>query len=131
MTETMYDKGLRIRKEVLGEEYVDNSLRNADSFNVDFQKLVTEYCWGAAWGREGLSRRDRSLINLAMLSALNRGHEFKIHFRGALNNGCSVDEIREVLLQVAIYAGVPAAMEGFRLGREVLKQQGIEVPSAQ
>ncbi len=128
MASETYETGLKIRKEVLGEEYVSKALDNADSFNREFQNLVTEYCWGASWGGEALSRKQRSLNNLCMLSALNRGHEFKIHFRGALKNGCTLDEIRETLMQVAIYAGVPAGVEAFRLAREVINEDGISVP---
>jgi len=128
MASDTYDTGLKIRKEVLGEEYVNKALDSADSFNRGFQNLVTEYCWGASWGGEALSRKQRSLNNLCMLSALNRGHEFKIHFRGALKNGCTLDEIRETLMQVAIYCGVPAGVEAFRLAREVINEDGISVP---
>lgn len=128
MTETLFDTGLKIRKEVLGEDYVDKALKNADSFNADFQKLTTEFCWGAAWSGTALTRKQRSLNNLCMLAALNRGHEFKIHFRGALRNGCTVDEIRETLVQISIYCGIPAGMEAFRIGREVLREEGVEIP---
>lgn len=127
MASETYETGLKIRKEVLGEEYVNKAMDNADSFNREFQSLVTEYCWGASWGGEALTRKQRSLNNLCMLSALNRGHEFKIHFRGALKNGCTLDEIRETLMQVAIYAGVPAGVEAFRLAREVINEDGISV----
>ena len=116
-----YEKGLAIRKEVLGASYVERSLASADDFNADFQKILTEYCWGANWGREGaLSRRDRSLMNIVLLGALNRGEEFKLHIRGALNNGCTVEEIREALLHCAVYAGVPAAIDAFRAAQEVI-----------
>jgi 4-carboxymuconolactone decarboxylase len=128
MTNATYETGLEIRKEVLGEDYVNKALDSADSFNCEFQNLVTEYCWGASWGGEALSRRQRSLNNLCMLSALNRGHEFKIHFRGALKNGCTLDEIRETLIQVAIYCGIPAGVEAFRLAREVINEDGISIP---
>ena len=117
-----YKKGLKIRRAVLGRKYVDNSLKAADDFNRPFQDLVTEYCWGAVWGRAGLSRKTRSLINLAMLTALNRPHEVKLHIRGALTNGVSKDEIREVLLQTAIYCGVPASLDSFRVAREVFAE---------
>ena len=117
-----YKKGLKIRRAVLGRKYVDNSLKAADDFNRPFQNLVTEYCWGAVWGRAGLSRKTRSLINLAMLTALNRPHEVKLHIRGALTNGVSKDEIREVLLQTAIYCGVPASLDSFRVAREVFAE---------
>jgi 4-carboxymuconolactone decarboxylase len=115
-----YEIGLRIRKEVLGDEYVERALAGSDDFNRDFQELVTEYCWGGAWGRGVLSKKQRSLNNLCMLSALNRSHEFKSHVRGALRNGCSLDEIRETLMQVAIYCGIPAGVEAFRLARDSL-----------
>jgi 4-carboxymuconolactone decarboxylase len=122
MTEERYEAGLRIRREVLGAEYVDKSIAMSDDFNRPLQELVTEYCWGAVWSRSGLSRKMRSLINLAMLTALNRPHEVKLHLKGALNNGCSKEEIMEVLLQSAIYCGVPAAIDSFRLAREVFNE---------
>lgn len=127
MSDDTYEKGLAIRKEVLGEAYVNASLAKADDFNADFQRLVTEYCWGAGWGREGaLSRRDRSLMNIVLLGALNRGEEFKLHLRGALRNGCTREEIREALIHLAIYAGIPAGVEGFRLARQVLAEVDAE-----
>lgn len=122
MTSETYETGLRIRKEVLGAEYVEASLDAADDFNRAFQELVTEYCWGAGWGRDALSRRDKSLLNLVMLGALNRSAEFKLHLKGALTNGCSRDEIRDTLFQLAIYAGIPAGVEAFRLAREVFAE---------
>ena len=125
MSEDLFSIGQQIRRKVLGDEYVDNALKGADDFNRDFQKLVTEYCWGASWGREGLSHKQRSLNNLCLLSALNRPTEFELHFRGALRNGCTVDELRETLIQIAIYAGVPAGVEAFRVARKVLKEEGI------
>jgi 4-carboxymuconolactone decarboxylase len=122
MDKDMYDKGLGIRRAVLGDAYVDRALANANEFNKPLQELVTQYCWGEVWGREGLSKRDRSLLNLGMISILNRSHELKAHVRGALNNGLSKDEIREVLLQVAIYAGVPAAVDSFRTANEAFAE---------
>ncbi len=122
MTQERYETGLRIRREVLGAEYVNKSISMSDDFNRPLQELVTEYCWGAVWSRPGLSRKMRSLINLAMLTALNRPHEVKLHLKGALNNGCSKEEIMEVLLQTAIYCGVPAAVDSFRLAREVFNE---------
>lgn len=122
MSKETYEKGLAVRKEVLGAEYVARQLATADDFNKPLQDLLTEYCWGSVWGRPQLPRKTRSLINLAMLSALNRPIEFKTHVRGALKNGCTRDEIREVLLQVAIYCGAPAGVEAFRLAREVLAE---------
>ncbi|MBS1885868.1 MAG: carboxymuconolactone decarboxylase family protein [Actinobacteria bacterium] len=130
MSEELYEAGLAIRREVVGAEYVDAALANADDFSRDFQHLVTEYCWGAGWSRDGLSRRDRSLLNLAMLGALNRPAEFKLHLRGALRNGCTKDEIRETLMQLAIYAGIPAGVEAFRLAREVFDAVEAEEPAS-
>ena len=120
MSDEMYERGLAIRKSVIGAEYVDKALANADDFSMPLQRLVTEYCWGAVWGREELPKKTRSMLNLAMLSVLNRPTEFKTHVAGALRNGVSKVEIREVLLQVGIYAGVPAAVEAFRLAREAM-----------
>ena len=122
MTDDVYETGLAIRREVVGREYVDRSLAEADDFTRPLQELVTKYCWGEVWSRPGLERRDRSLINLAMIAALNRPHELKLHVRGALNNGVSRDEIREVLLQVAIYCGMPAALDSFRVAKEVFRE---------
>lgn len=119
MDKQTFDKGLEIRKSVLGAEFVENSFKAADDFNMPLQELVTEYCWGAVWGREGLTKKTRSMLNLAMISCLNRPHELKLHVAGALKNGVTRDEIREVFLQVAIYAGVPAAVDSFRTAREV------------
>ncbi|HET7825786.1 MAG TPA: 4-carboxymuconolactone decarboxylase [Anaeromyxobacter sp.] len=123
MDKKTFDKGLEIRRAVLGSDYVDKAIANADDFNRPLQELVTQYCWGEIWGREELDRRTRSLINLAMISALNRPHELKIHVRGALRNGVTKTEIREVLLQVAIYAGVPAAVDSFRVAREAFADE--------
>lgn len=117
-----FDKGLAIRRAVLGDEYVDNAMKMADDFNKPMQELTTEYCWGYVWGREGLDRKTRSMLNLAMISVLNRPHELKIHVAGALRNGVTRDEIREIFMQVAIYAGVPAGVDSFRIAREVFAQ---------
>ena len=122
MDKAMYDRGLAIRTAVLGKDYVDAAIKGADDFNKPMQDLVTEYCWGAVWGREGLPRKTRSMLNLAMISILNRPHELRAHIRGALTNGVTKAEIAEVFLQVAIYAGVPAAIDSFRLAREVFKE---------
>jgi len=124
MNKELFDKGLKTRREVLGPEYVDNAIKNADEFNQDMQELVTQYCWGDVWNRPGLDRRTRSFLNLAMLCALNRPHELKLHVRGAINNGLTKDEIKEVFLQVAIYCGVPAAIDGFRVAKETFKELG-------
>jgi 4-carboxymuconolactone decarboxylase len=121
-----YAAGTAIRREVLGDAYVDRALAGADEFGRPLQELVTEYCWGAVWGRPGLDRRTRSLVNLGMLAALDRPHELRVHLRGALNNGCTEDEIREVLLQVAIYCGVPAGVDAFRTARDVLAEAAAE-----
>ena len=127
MATDRYETGLNIRKEVLGEEYVDAASAKADDFNRDFQEMVTEYCWGGSWGRGVLTKQQRSMLNLGMLAALNRPHEFKLHFLGALTNGVSLKEIREVLIQIAVYCGVPAGVEAFRIAREVFKEEGIDV----
>ena len=127
MSSERYETGLKIRKEVLGDEYVEAALAGADDFNRDFQDIVTEYCWGGTWGRGILSKKQRSLNNLCILSALNRPHEFKTHFRAALGNGCTLDELKETLIQVAIYCGIPAGVDAFRNAREVLKEEGISV----
>jgi 4-carboxymuconolactone decarboxylase len=125
MDQERFNKGLATRREVLGAEHVDKSIASADDFNRPMQELVTEYCWHEIWNRPGLDRRTRSIINLAMLTALNRPHEIKLHVVGALNNGLSKAEISEVFLQTAIYCGVPAAIDSFRVAREVFKERGI------
>ena len=122
MDKATFDRGLEIRKSVLGAEYVENSLKSADSFNRPMQELTTEYCWGYVWGREGLPKKTRSMLNLAMISALNRPHELRIHVAGALRNGVTRDEIREIFMQVAIYCGVPAGVDSFRTAREVFAE---------
>lgn len=122
MDQALYEAGLAARKEVLGERYVDNAINNADDFNRDFQALVTEYCWGVCWGNDVLSRKQRSLLNLGMLAALGRSHEFELHFKGALRNGCTREELRETLTQITIYCGVPAGVESFRIARRVLAE---------
>jgi 4-carboxymuconolactone decarboxylase len=118
----LFETGLAIRKAVLGAGWVEKSLAEADEFNMPLQRLVTEYCWGAVWGREELPRKTRSMLNIAMLCALNRPHELRMHVAGALRNGVSRAEIREVLLQAAIYCGVPAAVDGFRVAREAIAE---------
>lgn len=117
MNEALFKKGLATRREVLGASYVDTALANADPFNLPMQELVTQYCWGDIWNRPGLDRRTRSLLNLGMLTTLNRPHELKLHVKGALTNGVTRDEICEVFLQAAIYAGVPAAIDSFRIAK--------------
>jgi len=121
----LFDKGLKVRREVLGSEYVDNAIKNADDFSRTLQEFVTEYCWGELWNRPGLDRKSRSMLNLAMLAALNRPHEIKLHIRGAINNGMTKDEIKEVFLQVGVYCGVPAAVDAFRNAREVFAEMKI------
>ena len=122
MDKKTYDRGLEIRTAVLGEEYVANALKNADEFNMPMQELATEYCWGYVWGRPGLDKRTRSFLNLGMIAALNRPHELKIHVQGALRNGLTRQEIMEVFLQVAIYCGVPAGVDSFRIAREAFAE---------
>jgi 4-carboxymuconolactone decarboxylase len=122
MGNPVFEKGMEIRKSVLGKEFVEKSFASADDFNKPMQELTTEYCWGAVWGREGLPKKTRSMLNLAMLSALNRPHELKMHIKGALTNGVTKDEIREVLLQVAIYCGIPAGVDSFRMARETFAE---------
>jgi 4-carboxymuconolactone decarboxylase len=124
MPSELFEKGLKVRKEVLGEKYVEAAFANADDFTRPMQEYATEACWGAIWGREGLDRRTRSIINLSMISALNRPHELKLHVKAALTNGLTRDEIREILLQIACYCGVPAGMDSFRIAREAFKEVG-------
>ena len=125
MNRDIFEKGLKVRREVLGAEHVDASLENADEFSMPIQEFVTEYCWGEIWNRPGLERRTRSLLNLAMITALNRPQELKLHVRGAINNGVTREEIAEVFLQTAVYCGVPAAIGSFRVAREVFEEMGI------
>ncbi|MCS3728377.1 carboxymuconolactone decarboxylase family protein [Bradyrhizobium betae] len=122
MDKKMHDKGLEVRRAVLGEAYVNNALKNVDDFNRPFQEMLNEYCWGTVWGREELPRKTRSMLNVAMIAILNRQHEFRAHLKGALTNGVSRDEIREILMQVAIYGGMPAAVDSFRIAREVFAE---------
>ena len=124
MQSETYKAGLAVRRQVLGEQYVDESLANADDFTRPLQEHITQVAWGDIWNRPGLDRRTRSLLNLAMLTALNRPHELRLHVKGALRNGVTRDEIREVFMQTAIYCGVPAAMDSFRVAREVFKEAG-------
>lgn len=123
MKTDLLNEGLKVRKEVLGESYVEDALNNADDFNRDFQLLVSEYCWGVCWTDENLSRRERSILNLGMIAALGKNHEFELHFRGALRNGLSHDELKSVLTQIAVYCGIPAGVECFRIARKVLAEQ--------
>jgi len=122
MPSEIYERGLALRKEVLGAEYVERSFANADAFSTAIQELSTEYCWGTIWSRDGLSRRDRSLLNIGMISALNRPHELKLHVKAALSNGLTRDEIKEAILQVAVYCGIPAGLDSTRLAREAFAE---------
>jgi len=122
MSDDLFETGLEIRRAVLGSDYVDGAIAAADDFNRPMQELVTEYCWGKIWGRPGLDRRTRSFLNLAMITALNRPHELKLHVKGAIRNGVSKAEIAEVFLQAAVYCGVPAAIDSFRVAREAFKE---------
>jgi 4-carboxymuconolactone decarboxylase len=124
-----YVRGLETRRKVLGDEHVDRSLRDATDFTSPAQAFVTEFCWGDVWTRPGLDRRTRSLINLAMLTALNRKHEFRVHVRGAINNGCTAEEIQETLLQTIVYCGAPAGLEAFREAQAVLDELAAEAPA--
>ena len=123
--EQLYEKGMKVRRQVLGDAYVDKASANVDDFNREFQRLVTQYCWGEVWTRSVLTNKQRSLNNLCMIAALNRAAEFELHVRGALRNGCTPEEIRDTLLQVAIYAGIPAGVEAFRIARKVLQEEGV------
>ncbi len=122
MDKSTYNKGRAVRAAVLGEEYVAAAERNADDFSRPLQELLTEYCWGAVWGRDGLPLKTRSMLNLAMIAVLNRPHELRTHLRGALTNGVTRDEIAEIFLQVGVYAGAPAAVDGFRIARETFAE---------
>lgn len=122
MASELFEKGLKIRKEVLGAEYVEKSLKGASEFSMDMQTFSTEVAWGSIWSRPGLDRKTRSLLNIAMLTILNRQHELKLHVKASFTNGVTKDEIKEVMLQVAAYAGVPAGLEGFRLAGEAFAE---------
>jgi len=122
--QALFDAGLETRREVLGADYVDGSIAKANDFTMAFQRITTEWCWGYAWNRPGLDRKTRSLLNLAMLTALNRSAEVRLHVRGALNNGVTVDEIKETLLHATVYCGIPAGLDAFKAANEVLVEQG-------
>jgi len=125
MSETeMFKQGLEVRRAVLGADYVDGSLAKADDFMMAFQRITTEWCWGYAWTRPGLDRKARSMLNLAMLTALNRPAEIKLHVKGALANGVSVEEIKEILLHATVYCGIPAGLDAFKAAHEVLLKEG-------
>ena len=124
MSDKLFENGLELRRQVLGAEYVDNSLNNSTDFMMAFQEITTKWCWGYTWGRDGLDKRTRSIINLAMLTALNRPAEIRMHTRGALVNGVSVEEIKEVLVQATVYCGIPAGLDAFKIANQVLLEEG-------
>ncbi len=125
MNKELYEQGLKVRRAVVGDAYVDAALRNADDFSLPMQELVTQYCWGDVWSRPGLDRRQRSLLNLGMIAALNRNEELATHVRGAINNGMTKEEICEAFLQVSVYCGMPAGLTSFKVARQVFKEMGI------
>lgn len=125
MNQELFDKGMEVRRAVVGDAYVDRSMKNADDFSMPMQELVTQFCWGEVWTRPGLDRRSRSILNLGMIAALNRPEELAIHVRGAIHNGVTKDEIRECFLQVAVYCGMPAGLGSFKVAREVFKEMGV------
>jgi 4-carboxymuconolactone decarboxylase len=130
MTDDLWDKGLKIRREVLGDAHVDRSLAAADDFGMPLQEYLTRYAWGDIWSRSGLERRDRSILNLGMLIALGRQDELKLHLRGALTNGLTREEVRECLLQTVVYCGAPAALDAFRTARDVFSASSTSPPSS-
>jgi 4-carboxymuconolactone decarboxylase len=129
MSDDLFEKGLEARRAVLGKDYVDGSLARADDFMMAFQRITTEMCWGYAWTRPGLERKTRSIINLAMLTALGKPAELKLHVKGALTNGVSVEEIKEILLHATVYCGIPAGLEAFKAAHEVLVAEGAIKPA--
>lgn len=125
MDRELFEKGLAKRKATLGDEYVEKSLNSADDFNLPFQEAMTQWCWGFGWGDEAIDAKTRSLMNLTMIAALGKMHEWELHLNGALNNGVSKEEIRAAIHAVAIYCGVPQGVECFRIAREVLEERGL------
>jgi 4-carboxymuconolactone decarboxylase len=127
----LFDKGLQVRRDVLGAEYVDASMATADDFMMAFQNMTTEWCWGYAWSREGLERKTRSMLNLAILTALGKPAELRLHVKGALTNGVTAEEIKEILLHATVYCGIPAGLEAFKAAHEALLAEGAlaEAPS--
>jgi 4-carboxymuconolactone decarboxylase len=123
MDPKLLEKGLAARRSVLGDEYVDRAMKNADEFNMPFQQIVSEYCWGLCWTDETVSRRERSILNLGMIAALGKMQEFETHFRGALKNGLTPEELRSILVQIAVYCGIPVGMECFRAAKKVLDER--------
>jgi len=126
MNKKLLDDGLKVRREVLGDAYVDRSMKNADAFNKPFQEVVSEYCWGLCWSDETLTRRERSILNLGMIAALGKMQEFELHFRGALRNGLTRDELRAVLMQIAVYCGIPVGVDCFRAAKKVLSEEDAQ-----
>jgi len=126
MDKKLLDDGLKVRREVLGDAYVDRSMKNADAFNKPFQEVVSEYCWGMCWSDETLTRRERSILNLGMIAALGKMQEFELHFRGALRNGLTRDELRAVLMQIAVYCGIPVGVDCFRAAKKVLSEEDAQ-----
>ena len=122
MDKKLMEEGLKVRKEVVGADYVERSMKNADPFNQRFQEIVSEYCWGVVWTDKTLSRRERSILNLGMIAALGKMHEFELHFRGALRNGLTEDDLRAVLTQIAVYCGIPVGVDCFRTAKQVLSE---------
>ena len=122
MSSEMFEKGIAKRRKVLGNEYVDKALASADEFGADLQKLIAEYAWGEVWNKESLTDKERSMVNLGMIAALNRPHELKLHIKGALNNGLTKDQIRDIFLQVTVYCGAPAGIDSMRLARETFAE---------
>ena len=122
MDKKLMDAGLAARRSVLGDEYVDRAMKNADDFNKPFQEIVSEYCWGLCWTDETLSRRERSILNLGMIAALGKKEEFELHFRGALRNGLTPEELRSVLIQIAVYCGIPVGVDCFRHAKPIITE---------
>jgi 4-carboxymuconolactone decarboxylase len=120
MDKKLMDAGVKVRREVLGDEYVDRAMKNADDFNKPFQEIVSEYCWGLAWADETLSRRERSILNLGMIAALGKMQEFELHLRGAIRNGLTRDELRAVLIHISVYCGIPVGVDCFRAAKQVI-----------
>lgn len=129
MSDDRFERGLTLRKQVLGAAYVENAVARADDFTRPMQELSTTYCWGEIWSRPGLTRRERSLLNLGMISALNRPHELRLHVKAALRNGLTTEEIREALLQVAVYCGIPAGIDSTRIAAEAIAEFEAELSS--
>ncbi len=123
MDRKLMEEGLKVRREVLGDEYVDRAMKNADEFSKPFQEIVSEYCWGVAWTDKTLSRRERSILNLGMIAALGKMHEFELHFRAARRNGLTDEELRAVLIQIAVYCGIPVGVDCFRTAKQVLVEK--------